>query len=446
MSPQEDTPNDAPHGATPDRRRPADGWIALGAGGIGFVLVLVMLRHGIALGPDAWTYWTASSAMAHGHGYVDAHGLPVVDWPPLYPAWLALVQSALGVSIASVRLADATTLAIAAFGFTFWALRRVAPTPSAPRWPAAAFVVAFLLLLTRGIAWHGLMLALLASTLLTVDALRAARTSATQWLWSAVIAFLAAACCLTHHVGLALSAALVVPLCLPLPDGLRASSSSSTSQHGLARSGLIAGVLATATGIVAWWTSRQILGQSGSQEWFANEHGAWHLLWHATKHVGRNLGPFPVGIVTFFVALFCLRRRQRDAVAYAVAALTLLLTMFFVARVADLPGDRFVGFAALMIGALAIAGAATLERRRLRWVLLALLVLPPVIHGGKHVGRGRKTATTIHADGGVTFLPPNATFLPGVEPDATLPDGRRNVAAPLFSWQAARLERGEGRK
>lgn len=426
-------------------RRP-DRIAAAAAGVVTAVLVLVELQHGVPLGPDAWTYWSTSVSLLEGEGYVDAHGLPVLGWPPLYSLWLAAVQAVTGVSIKGALVADALAVGLAAALFTLWALGRTDVRGSGPRWPVAALVTAMLLVQTRGIAAHYVMLALLGGLLLALDGARRAdshRRTAGALLLAAV---LAAGMVLTRHAALALVGAAAV------------AALATARRRPAAR--LVAAATLGGAGILAFWSARVVLGQVGS-------HGMWNstselgaTAWTMLTHVGRGLGPFPVGIAAFVLVGWLVGHArpgtapardlrdvsaQADVVLFVALGLGATLAMFLLVHVADPPNERFVGFASLTFGALGAGLARHVPSRGWRWVALAVLLLPSVARAGKHVVLGRTGANTVDAHGGESFLPLNATLDRTRPPDAVRKDGRVVVAPPLFAWDAARLRRGEGR-
>ncbi len=403
------------------------------AAAVTFIALWLTLRKGLAVGPDAWTYWGASIALLQGEGYVNAHGLPVQSWPPLYATWLAAVQSVFGVSIASVRLADCITTAVAAAAFTAWALRRGASATSR-RWPVAVFVAALLVLQVRGLSPNALVLALLGMLLLALDRLGAVRRVGPRLLLTTLASLLAAGMCLSHHIALAL--VLSVPLIVlhprrraPLPTRLVTAA-------------VIVGIA-----LATWWSVRIALGQSDSHGFLNSNRELFDTLWYATRQVGRLLAPFPIGIITFALLLGALARRTRqpDAVLFTGCALCGVLGMFLLVHVADPPGARFIGFAPLVVGAFGVALATRIESPKRRWLVLALLVLPPSVRGALHL-HGREQPTNVTPDGGVVFVPPEAA-LDWQRPAGTeLPDDRITVTAPLFTWERERLDRGEGRR
>lgn len=429
-----------------ERRGRAAAAAAVGAG-VTFVLTLVVLRRGLAFGPDAWNYWAASVALLEGRGYVDAHGLSVRSGPPLYSAWLAVVQAAGGVSIASVRLADAIANAAFAGSLCGWLLLRV-PYRGAT-WPVAAFSAATALGAVRGAGSEYPMHALLFSNLLLLEWWR--RAGSGRAVAGAVVAMALTASLLAavRHAALAFVGATVVWIVL--------TPSRSWVQRLAAIVCLGLAVGATCVGIHVALDSGRVF------TWFDSDRTAWGTATTMLSAIGRDVGPFPLGLLVWFtigagLTVPPLRRRltralgtdarvmlQHGGVLFVWISLLAVFVMFLVVPVADPPGGRFVRFASVMLAGLGVAVVAVSPNRKLRNVLLLVLLLPPVLHASKHVVLGRSGRDTVDADGGESWLPPNATLRRGVAAGTVVDGGLVVVQPPLFAWQRERLERGEGR-
>ena len=91
---------------------------------------LGMLRHGIRLPPDAWSYWEGSVSLLHGKGYRDFLGHRVWSWPPGYSSYLAGWESWAGVSGRTVAWAN---MALAGVAAVFWSLAMLLPLNAAAR-------------------------------------------------------------------------------------------------------------------------------------------------------------------------------------------------------------------------------------------------------------------------------------------------------------------------
>ena len=63
---------------------------------VGAVSVLLSTRYGAVLAWDAYDYIAAARNLIRGAGYTTYLGDPMVLWPPLYPALLAIVGAILG--------------------------------------------------------------------------------------------------------------------------------------------------------------------------------------------------------------------------------------------------------------------------------------------------------------------------------------------------------------
>jgi len=197
--------------------------------------------------------------------------------------------------------------------------------------------------------------------------------------------------------------------------------------------------------------------------WFDSDRVAWETATTMLSAIGRDVGPFPLGLLVWFtigagLAVPSLRRRltrslrtgdnvmlQHEVVLFVWISLLAVFVMFLVVPVADPPGGRFVRFASVMLAGLGVAVVAESPHRQLRNVLLLVLLLPPVLHAGKHVVLGRSGRDTVDSNGGESWLLPNATLRRGVAAGTVIDGGLVVVQPPLFAWQRERLERGEGR-
>lgn len=421
---------------------------AFAAAAATFVLAMVMLRRGIGLGPDAWTYWGASAALLEGRGYVDGVGLPVTEWPPLYSLWLAAVQAVTGVSAAGVRLADCLTTAGFAGALCHWLAWRSEPA-RAPRWPVAAFAVAGGLLALRGPGSEYLMLLGLFLSLNAIEGWRRATSVRARVLWSAAVVVLTAAMVETRHAALA----FVPATCAVL---LAAREVARPTRW-------VTAALVASSSFAVSLTVAAALGQQGRLTLFGSARTFAATAAAMAMGIDRVVAPFPLGIALAVAgaSVFTLPRLRRraasalrtddralrhaDVVAFCGIALLGVLAMFLSVHVADEPDGRFVRFAGLMIAGSMVGAACRIGDARWRWALLALLLLPNAMHAAKVVALGRTVRNTVTDDGGESWLPLTATLSRDAAPGTVLPDGRVVVAVPLFRWQRERLERREKR-
>lgn len=400
-------------------------------------------RHGLTFSPDAWQYWSGSVSILNGDGYVDGHGLVVLGWPPGYSIWLAGWQACFGVSVATVRLAECFALGWAAAMVCGWILLRLPRT--APKWPVVVAASAASLAAARGAGSERLMLALLFSALVGTELLRSARG-----LRLASLLLLVTVSC--AGMGLVRHAALAF---LPGMWFLLLRQGAGGWHRATAMLSVV--VIGTSS---AWLASRFALGQN-SEGWFAEVHGFGSLLAAMASGINRGIAPWPFGLVLFAVALLSFgplrsrasrmlgvapdNLRHADIAGFLLVSLAGLLTMYLVVYVADLPGARFMRFASITIAVLLAGISGAVPAPRVRWLLLALVLLPNVVYAGKHLARGRLEETTRNEHGGVSFLTANSVLGPPGSAEQLRPDGHKRVPEPLFRWQRERLERGEGK-
>jgi hypothetical protein len=76
------------------------------------------LRFGIELTPDGWAYWQSSVSLLEGRGYRYFFGPTIIEWPPLYPLYLAGWEYFLGVSGRTLVFANSALAGVAAFNWT----------------------------------------------------------------------------------------------------------------------------------------------------------------------------------------------------------------------------------------------------------------------------------------------------------------------------------------
>ena len=418
--------------------RSSNAWVAsfaACAGVLAFWLAMLTTRRGLELGPDAWSYWTASVSLLEGRGYVDGHGLAVHAWPPGYSIWLACVQRVAGVSMASVRLADALTIGAVALLGTVWAARRTAArSPMVVAAIASAMVVGCVAVV-RGPGAESLMLALLFALLLLLDA---PVLGVRRWL---VAAALLVAMVSTRHVALA----FVPALCFVVPPMRRARRP-------------VPGALLLATAVGAWATLAHWLAQARTIAPLVDTQSPREVLLAMASGLDRGIAPFPLGMLVFVLAWLGFgpaRARTRRLLAvpdaalpepavgrFVLTALAGIAAMFLCVHVADPAGPRFVRFGSLMTCATVVGVAAQVPRRAVRWSLLAVLLLPATGHVAKHAVLGRECVDSVGPHGGATFLPLHAVPGPHGVARQLLPDGRLQVPTPLFDWQRSRLMDG----
>ena len=421
------------------------GWVRIGGVTwlVAFALAWITQRHGLEFSPDGWQYWSGSVSILKGHGYTDGHGLPIQAWPPGYSIWLAGWQAFFGVSVATVRLAACFALGWAAAMVAVWALLRL--PRAAPVWPVVVAAIAACLATARGCGAERLMLAFLFSGLVCTELLRTARGARAASLLMLLTVF--CACMgLVRHAALAFLPGLWFLL-------LRQEA------RGRLRANAWLAVVAVGTS-AAWLASRYVLGQN-SEGWFAGVHSLGSLVSAMGHGLNRGIAPWPVGLAIFALALLAfgplrLRAtkalglprdslRHADVAAFLLVSLAALLTMYLLVYVHDLPGKRFMRFASITVAVLLAGLLGAVPKPRVRWLLLALVVLPNVVYAGKHLICGRRVEETRNERGGASFLTGNSVLgAPGGR-EQLLPDGHKSVPEPLFRWQRNRLERGEGK-
>ena len=418
-------------------------WHGLLAFALAASLSWCTMRHGLELGPDALQYWSASISLLKGRGYVDGHGLLVQGWPPGYSIWLAGWQACFGVSVGTLALAESFAIGCMAASVTVWGCLRLPQRLQS--WPIVVAAVAASLAAARGVGSERLMLSLLFAALACIEWLRSARGMR----YVGLLAVLTGCC-----VGMA----LVRHAALAFLPGMWFLLGGLDSRRRLRATGSLAVVVVGA--VLAWWGSHIALGQD-AQGWFAGTHDLNSLVFAMIDGINRGLAPWPIGIVVFVAAYLVfgpLRQRcaarlglspasmqHGDVGAFVWCSLAVLLLVFLLVYVADLPKARFVRFASILTAVLLAGVASQCQKPRLRWLLMVLFLLPNVVYAGKHVVVGRRSVTNINESGGSMFLPHHAVLGAPGSSEQLLANGQLRIAEPLFRWQRERLERGERR-
>jgi len=398
-------------------------WLAAFAG------AWLTLRHGLEFSPDAWQYWSGSISILHGNGYVDGHGLLILGWPPGYSIYLAAWQASFGEGVATVRLAECFALASSAALITVWASMRMRHT--GPRWPLVVAAVAATLAAARGAGSERLMLMLLFAALVCIELLRDRRGMAYVTTVAAI-----ALCC--AGMGLVRHAALAF---LPGLWFLLREAHGGTWRRPLLAHGAIIAFTS-----VLWLGCRKYLGQA-SEGWFESVHSVASVVAAMAKGLNRGIAPWPIGLMLFVGAVIGvapLRSRltnMRPVAAFLLTSILGLFTMYLIVYIADLPSARFMRFASITMAVLLAGIFAQCEKPKLRWLLLALILLPNTIYATKHTILGRRVPATLDENGGASFLTPDSVLGPPGSQETRLPSGQLRVPEPLFRWQRDRLRR-----
>lgn len=391
-------------------------------------------------------------ALLHGEGYVDAFGLRVIEWPPLYALWLALWQRCFGVSVLTVNVANAVTAGIAAGLCCALALGRTGGAPAAR---ARAFAIALGLAFATaafvaGIQSECLMLLGLAATLLLLDRVSCSRSLAGYTRGMVAVAAMASVTLLTRNVALAF-----------LP-GFATWIWVAGGQGRLRRSLAVAFV--TAVPLVVWWSVRGALDQASAHPFGlgVGPRSGFEDIRVMLLHLSREIAPFPLGLLLLLAIFFALgplsemvanrlglpvaRVARRAGVDFVVISLPALWLLFRITCVTDPPGHRFVGFATWLLVPMALG---VLRFHRGRWlftVAMLLLYALPVARTGRQALYGLASGPSALTErGGNVFVAPHATLDGRLREGSVLPDGRTVVSPPCFAWQRERLRRGEGR-
>lgn len=278
-------------------------WIALLAAALAaMVLAGISTAAGQAFTPDSVVYLQGARNIAAGQGYAacDAHGTlqPVLHWPPLYPALLALGEwTGLGAEAAArwLNVLAHGALALLA-GLAVW--RGVNRTSAGV---LVALLCAFsptLLRLNAHLWSEPLFLCLGIACALSLQAwLSRGRAG-----WFAVAALLAGLACLQRYAGLAFVAAGGAAIVVAL---------RSTRRPWPATLGLATAWTAAAMVLPVAWMARNfsVAGRTGTRQWLLEgptiEHvkAAGYAL--ATWFGPNVVAPVKIGFAAIALALLC---------------------------------------------------------------------------------------------------------------------------------------------
>src|SRR5687767_9637835 len=95
-------------------------------GFLGCVLVLIATsRYGIGLSADSVTYLAAAQNLAAGRGYVNFDGAPVLAFPPLLSAMIAILSAGLFDPTGAARFLNALCFGLIVFLTAHWLFRHL---------------------------------------------------------------------------------------------------------------------------------------------------------------------------------------------------------------------------------------------------------------------------------------------------------------------------------
>ena len=396
----------------------AAGTLALAA--LAFAAVALATRRGMPFNADGWIYWQGSVSILERLGYRDFTGRPITAWPPLYPAWLAVVQSVLGVSARSVAIATALLVAAAVASWSLLLAWFARESGRAPRDVLLALAfIAVVLALSARVRSEQLFHALLPLLLLCALRARASTTARDFLLASGFAGAALLAALLTRNASLAFwPATLAVLLQNP-----RLSWKTRVA----------ACALVTALSLPIWLAVLAGLGQLGAHPVRLGGHqGFAAYLLHFAAGIDRNTGLQFVGIwLLVLLAVSLLRadsanasaRLGRATLLFTAVAAVALLALFNLTYVADKPEARFTLFVTLILAGLGILGLPALLPRG--WLVLALVLLfaQPTLRLAKHAILGRGPAEADFSTGSLRGFAPSATTIASGE-DVREPEPR----------------------
>lgn len=339
---------------------------------------LFVLLHwqGIGLFEDGWALWQAGVSMMGGQGNRTLSGEPIVSWPPLYSAYLALWTVPFGPTGLGLMLANGLLIVVQAFLWSRLIGRLTAETGLALPSPLAIvlglFVGTFIAVNQMAVLAHNIAYAILPLYLGALWDLTRQRQPAHN---VAALVGLGTLLMLSHNscVAFVAAAGLVLVSQPAVPSRLR--------QVALA-------AVVTAGPILFWVLSRLLLGQSGSHArgWDAGKWGAGDYVLQLLGGPGNLLVSerFRAGLIGWIVlcvvAVLLARSTRapllRFALVFVAAAGAVLFVLFNVTWIYnELSSARFVLFAPLLL--VPVVCATALPRYPRATMAVAVLLLLP---------------------------------------------------------------------
>jgi len=346
---------------------------------------------GIGMIQDGWAVWQGAVSLAEGRGYTYLTGDPIVAWPPLYSAWLALAIRLFGATGLSLVLANGVLVVGQAWAWMRLVMRNTDAVPAlVPQLLLALFVGLFVAVNQRHVFSHNLVYLLLpfylGSLLYCLDreALRPVDLIMPALLGTALV--------LTHNTALAFVGAGVIVLTV-----------HSLDRPDLPFQLLLITLLAVVP-LAAWNLLRLALDQTGSHHvaFGAGKYGALHYLLQLAGGPAallasdrRGLDYLSAILLWGLVAWLCRRadaRTLRFAALFVLVAALLLFALFNVTWVYnELSSPRYILFVPLLLVPTAFLTALP-RAPRAASLALVMLLLPQLYWTGSWVWRQQRSS------------------------------------------------------
>jgi hypothetical protein len=324
---------------------------------------LLVLRHGIRVTSDGWSYWQGSVSILQGKGYHYFDGTHIRMWPPMYSLYLAGWQGMLGVSGRTLALANVALAAAASFT---WTAAFLLPFRDAPAAKSSGRVRTFLYASLAGgfiaftiIANYRMLLSQNLGYVLypavlyfAHQTIRPGRTGRAAMGCSTLIAVPLTLLLLTHNSFVC----LLIPLGLVI---LRGGGQPLTAR-------LLMAVVATGIPTAIWVAVRVWLRQIEGHKLSAHAVYSWRVYAHqALFGIAHLLGPerhhlgalLLAGVCLILVLSYARRREKTEAagfigtyLALSIGSLAVLYVIFNTTPIFDpLSAERFVLFVPLTL-------------------------------------------------------------------------------------------------
>jgi len=321
----------------------------------------LMLRNGIKLTPDSWSYWEGSVSLLNGRGYYEFSGRRVWSWPPGYSFYLAAWQRQLGVSGRTLARANIALAAIAAFAWTAAFMAPYRQSLRSGSWCNRLLLLAVIIFIAmtlamgfRAVMAHNLAYTLFPFVLLVTCAMVASDRSPAAFVALTLLNMFVLSLLTATHYSFVFFPLVVAAIILPLRrqrTGLRCLSAALLALIPLA----------------IWWAVRWKLGTLASHKPGARPRFGWgayagqaiggigNLLAPDRRHLGQVL--LAAVCVILLAGLAATRRLggpgRRAMLAYVQLSCGFLLCLYVVFNrtyiIETLYSDRFLLFVPLTL-------------------------------------------------------------------------------------------------
>jgi hypothetical protein len=399
--------------------------LSAGSAILATLICLLMMRNGVSLTPDGWAYWEGSVSILHGRGYAYFGGQPIHSFPPLFPTFLAALQTVFGVS-GSVLLLGLTLLAgVNAF---LWTLLHsmVGNTPARIGILIGALHAAFFsgmyftTLLAESLALPLLALSLISLLQITNPEKRSASASSYGLLGASITLLL-----LSKNSNIALIPAYFLAIAL--------SGDARVRQIGIA-------MATTLVPILIWGGARIVLLQMDSHTAsLGGRYSAHGYVEQIFSGFANLLGPGPLGMALLALGSLAIMltgakstaSRMRTLIGFTLCSSASLWLLFNLTWIHDALTGRFLWHLPLLLCGILLAALTLESRKSVRlclWGTLAAIAAVQMLRTTHQIHQRLSTGTTATIQIHHSLNPDYMDGPPIPQPPYLI------IAPPAFPW------------